>query len=120
MKNSVNILGTEYAIKIKKISEDETLKSNGWSAYCANLTHEIVLSDKSEEKYYPDYSEEEKELADKKDLRHELIHAFLNESGLQSDTFTNDGGWAQCEEMVDWISIQFSKIYAVYKELDLI
>ena len=120
MKNKINILGTDYLIKTEKISENKDLKNNGYTAYCNKITHEIIISDKTEEKYFSNYSPEEQELANKKDLRHEIIHAFLNESGLQSNTFSYDGGWSECEEMVDWISLQFSKIYAVYKELDLI
>lgn len=38
-------------------------------------------------------------------MRHELIHAFLGESGLRSDS-----EWAENEEMVDYFAIQFEKI----------
>ena len=38
----------------------------------------------------------------KKVIRHELVHAFLFESGLSVNS------WADNEEIVDWIAIQFS------------
>ena len=52
---------------------------------------------------------------EKKVLRHEIIHAYLGESGLRGSS-----GWAENEEMVDWFAIQSSKIYKTYKELDAI
>jgi len=46
----------------------------------------------------------------RKNIRHELIHAFLSESGL----------WANCdwakEEMVDWLAIQFPKLLKAFTE----
>lgn len=40
-------------------------------------------------------------------LRHELIHAFLFESGIDCNS-----KWGRDEEIVDWIAIQFPKIEA--------
>ena len=48
-------------------------------------------------------------------LRHEIIHAFLYESGLQNNSACG-GAWAQNEEMIDWIAIRFSKIQKAFKE----
>ena len=52
----------------------------------------------------------------KETLRHEILHAFLNESGLCSSTLCFEGGWTKNEEMIDWFAIQFPKIAKVYKE----
>ena len=51
-------------------------------------------------------------------LRHEITHAFLNESGLQNDTSVPGSGWATNEEMVDWIAIQFPKMKKAFEEAD--
>ena len=51
-------------------------------------------------------------------LRHEIIHAFLNESGLK-DNFEHTSHAGHEETMVDWIAIQFPKIATVYKELGI-
>ena len=48
------------------------------------------------------------------------MHAFLNESGLQSAANACDGSWARNEEMVDWFAIQSPKIYKVFAELDIL
>ena len=55
----------------------------------------------------------------KKQLRHEIIHAFLAESGLQTN-FEHCRQFGHDETMVDWIAIQFPKIYKVYKDVGII
>lgn len=37
---------------------------------------EIVIADMSEEEYFPDMKEEERENYKKETIRHEIIHAF--------------------------------------------
>ena len=60
-------------------------------------------------------SEEEKEVARKLNLRHEIVHGFLSESGLAYNA--NDSNcWAKNEEMVDWFAMQGPKIYQAWKE----
>ena len=44
-------------------------------------------------------------------LRHEIVHAFFNESGLKESSNGCESGWAKNEEMVDWIALQLPKIY---------
>ena len=73
---------------------------------------------------HPDWQDETKDYIEKyypQVLRHEIIHAFLNESGLQwnSGIITNRG-WAKNEEMVDFFAIQFPKIQRVFEELKII
>ena len=114
----VNILGTEYTIEIVKISECELLKNKNWCGSCNNLTHKILIGDASEEEFFGVMSEDEQKLQTKMTLRHEITHAFLNESGLQNDTSVPGSGWATNEEMVDWIAIQFPKMKKAFEEAD--
>lgn len=51
----------------------------------------------------------------KKVLRHEIIHAFLYESGLRNNS-GNVQAWAQSEEITDWIAIQSPKLFQAFKE----
>lgn len=55
------------------------------------------------------------ELAEKQTIRHELVHAFLDESGLQENSNQFEGSWATNEEMVDWIALQGPKIYEAWR-----
>lgn len=55
----------------------------------------------------------------KKVKRHEIIHAFLFESGLSECSYKSDE-WAKNEEMVDWFAHQGLKLYKAWKEADAI
>lgn len=111
MNKTFNILGTEYTVEYKKDNEDDVLKdSNG---YCDITSKKIVIL---AEKRNTDDVDDFKYLQ-RKTMRHEIIHAFIFESGLFTNTYCVDGGWAKNEEMVDWIAIQFPKILKVFMEL---
>lgn len=112
----INILGTEYKLFVEPSSANKKLeKCNGYTDYSVKEIH------------VNDFEEDSKDMMAQKDLevfknkviRHEIIHAFLLESGLDS----NSGGvdnWATNEEMVDWIAIQFSKIHKVFVDLEIL
>lgn len=48
-------------------------------------------------------------------LRHEIIHAFFYESGLDTSSLRYEA-WARNEEMVDFFAIQFPKIIKAMKK----
>lgn len=110
----INVLGTGYKIEVHKVSEDETMKSRRLAGYCGEESKLIVIADMSEEEFFPDMNKEEREIYRKKVLRHEIIHAFLNESGLSDSSNSAIGGWAKNEEMVDWIALQFPKLMKAF------
>lgn len=101
---TVNVLGQEYEIILRTQATDKKLEdANG---YTETYSKKIVLDD-----FNPD--EMSLELPDKykaKVLRHEIVHAFLHESGLDSNS-----EWARNEEIVDWIALQGKKIYAAWE-----
>jgi hypothetical protein len=96
-----NILGTIYKIKRKTLKDANT---DGW---CDDTSKTIVIRNDN----YKNVGNFEYLM--KKQLRHEIIHAYLSESGLQSN-FENCTQWGHNETMVDWIVIQFPKIYKTY------
>lgn len=112
----VKVLGTNYEI----ISVEETndnlekyplLKEN--SGYTDITTKQIyILKYKTTEDTFIKL-----DVLYKKTLRHELVHAFLYESGLFNNT---NSDWAKNEEVVDWIAIQFEKMLKVFIELQCI
>lgn len=116
MKDKVNVLGTVYTIETHKVSEDEYMQKNHLAGYCCEESKLIVIADMSEKEYFADMDEREQEIYRKKTLRHELIHAFLNESGLSDSASVPAGSWAKHEEMVDWFAIQFPKIQDAFIE----
>lgn len=54
----------------------------------------------------------------RKSLRHEIIHAFLFESGLGAN-FEHPNQFGHDETFIDWFAIQYPKIKAVFEELDI-
>lgn len=116
MKNqTVNILGTEWNIIICKEEESELLDGKYRDGCTDNSTRIIWICEKKEECELQDY-----EMWKKLSLRHEIFHAFLFESGLDSSSFSMTDAWATNEEMVDWFAIQSPKIFKVFQELDIL
>ena len=105
--SKINILGTVYSIKFKNENDDINLKEN--DAYTDWTTKTIIICIQED---HVDMVHN-MELFYKKILRHEIIHAFLYESGLhvQSD-------WACNEEMVDYFACQFDKITKAIEIVD--
>lgn len=117
MKKSAEILGAKYTIRKVKVGQDEFMDRLQYGGYCSGVSKEIVLLDL---KTVPDWANEPPEIIRRKEretLRHEVIHAFLNESGLGWNSLPLEHAWAKNEEMVDWIAIQFPKIQKVYVKL---
>lgn len=112
----VNILGTEYNVTVKKYNDDEFFKEKNADGYCIADTHEIVICDLCTFPEWEKESEQAREATQKHTLRHEIVHAFLNESGLQDSAGQYDTAWSKNEEMVDWFAIQGPKIYAAWQE----
>lgn len=114
----INILGTMYSVKRFNYDEYPAFKNKSCNGECDVIMKEIALC---RMKTYPGYEDESDEycaLIEKEVLRHEILHAFFNESGLQDSSFAYGGAWAKNEEMVDWIAIQFPKILTTFVEAD--
>lgn len=101
----VNILGTNYTIKESRQEEDPLLENN--DAYVDKTTKSIVVLTGYETTLH------NPEWYSKKLLRHEIVHAFLYESGLHECSNVNT---MQSEIVVDWIANQGPKIYKAWEE----
>lgn len=118
MKKKINILGTTYTIRKVDKGQDEYMDRMHFGGYCDGDSKEIVLLNM---RTLPDFANDPKEVIERREketLRHEVIHAFFNESGLKWNTTPIDMPWAKNEEMVDWIAIQFPKILKAFVELE--
>jgi len=109
----VNVLGTEYTIKMDVPQEDMPLNGDG----CIDPSIKtIMIMDFGE----PDGdSIKDLESYKKKTMRHEIVHAFLYESGLWSNS-GNVKAWGQSEEITDWIALQFPKMLQAFINVDAI
>jgi len=100
----VNILGTEYGFT----PEDDTITNEDYDGICSIYTKVIkikpvkALLEKEDDV-------EEKITRWKEITRHEIIHAFFFESGLEEQCYD--------EQIVDWVAKQFPKMQKVFEEL---
>lgn len=107
--SEVHILGTRYSIRI--IDEDDYRYDREADGWCDPSVKEILIFN------YKQSAESVKDLIayQKKVLRHEIVHAFLYESGLWQNAYDSKC-WTKNEEMIDWMAIQIPKIQRAYKE----
>lgn len=115
-ESKVTVLGTDYAITVKKYDEDEAFARRRIDGYCDNWTHQIVVCDMTTYKGWEHESPETAQAAQKETLRHEIVHAFLSESGLSDSALNLDAAWANNEEMIDWFAMQGLKIVKAWQE----
>ena len=107
----VNILGTPYKILI--IEEGSYMDDREADGWCDYSSKEILV------KNYKQDRDSFRDLVayQHKVIRHEIVHAFLYESGLNSNSFIPQStGWARNEEMVDWMAIQVPKMIKAFRE----
>lgn len=100
-KCEVNILGSVYSIKRKK------LKDSDYDGFTDFTSRTIVVRKDNFNKL----GNFDALMA--RQLRHEIIHAFMAESGLQSN-FEHCTKFGHDETMIDWYAIQYPKIKEVF------
>ena len=99
----ITILDTEYKIeKCKLNSKHLENKYDGTTEYASQ---KIYISEELKGREY------------RETMRHEIIHAFLLESGLYTEMSHPENG--HDEQMIDWIAIQYPKIKKVFHELHI-
>lgn len=107
---TINILGTRYEFCERTLAEDEYLKN--CDGYCDKTSKTICITTKK-----PEHDDDVFDVYIKKVKRHEIIHAFMNESGLQ-ENFEHPNRYGHDETTIDWFAIQFTKLLAAFKEAD--
>ena len=105
----IDILGTEYTV-VFDISEDDMPEGADGCMDQSIRTIKIahLESDRNSVQNLDAYR--------RKVLRHEVIHAFLYESGMWNCSGSSEA-WGMDETITDWIAIQFPKIQKVFAEL---
>lgn len=101
----LNILGSVWSVEYRDVRDDPGLEKNdGYTDYTARL---IVVADKNGNILND-------EVRRKYTLRHEIIHAFLFESGLGFDW--EHPNYGHDEMAIDWFAIQFPKLQKAFEE----
>lgn len=105
-RKKVDILGQIYDVQYRNSCKRcDELKCDGFTSWDEKKIR--VLNT-----YCPTY--------DRKNVRHEILHAFLFESGLHNNTHVKPSEYIHDEQNVDWIAIHFPSMYKIFKELDVL
>lgn len=113
--SKISILGTEYTLA--RYPRENYRFQDGVQGRCDSYLKEISVCEswdlpRSEGKPNEWFFLNEAEV-----LHHEIVHAYLNESGLKYNTYSSVS-WSQNEEMVDWIATQVGKMFISFQEAD--
>lgn len=108
--SKVHILGTEYTIKFDVPDAELPENADGYMDFSIK-TIGIAQFEKGRN------SIKDLDSYIKKVLRHEIIHAFLYESGMWNNSGSTDA-WGQDETITDWIAIQSPKLFKAFEEAD--
>lgn len=106
MQESVNILGTEYQIII-----DDEMHRTERDGTERRYLHEISLRPKAD-MLNSEATDYERALRFNEVGRHEILHAFFDESGLE--------GYSEDEQLINWLAVQSPKIFRAFTELELL
>lgn len=107
---TVSILGTKYKLLFVPC-DNERLTAAEADAIIDETTKEMIVGI-----FKPDScSVANLDEYQRKTIKHEIVHAFLFESGL-AESSGRVNSWATNEEMVDWIARQHDKLHRAFEE----
>ena len=113
----VNVLGTEYEVIFDTLAENKRYKEcGGYSDLYQKEIHVRRYKDTDADLDEMSLPNKSMKMFEEKSLRHELVHAFMYESGLDVNSH-NIEAWARDEEMIDWMAIQMPKIMKAYESV---
>lgn len=101
-----DILGTKYTIVF--VPENKQDYDGLCDASIKQITVVEIASDGT------DRVKKNLDYVKNKILRHEIIHAFIYESGLDSGNTLDE------EQIVDWIAVQSPKLFEIFRKLSII
>ena len=104
----INILGTDYSFIESNEEQDRRLEDN--NGYHDGYAKIICVNND----YNENHSDAIRNFTEYKNKvkRHEIIHAFLHESGLRK--------WSDDELLVEWLAIQFPKMLSAFQKVDCV
>ena len=116
LPDKANVLGTEYKIYYETKENNPKIEGlQGYTELCAKEIHiDRSWFEGAKDDPNPELIQKDLYIEGIKIIRHELVHAFILESGL-CECCT----WAENEELVDWIARQFPKMNKVFSELNI-
>lgn len=111
----LKIMGRNWTLEKRSYQEDSAFQRDGVAGYCNTTLRRIVCCNMDTHPEFSRESEEWRRLTEQEVLRHEIVHAFFGECGLQENAATFDGPWPLNEEMIDWFAHVGERIHAAWK-----
>lgn len=108
----VSVLGVNYSVYGHVSREDDKFLER-CDGYFDKTAKRVVVACEDGDNELADF-----EVYRKTNLRHELIHAFLYESGLDGNSHWQNGEDEHPEQTVEWLAIQFPKMIKAFGEAD--
>lgn len=106
----ISILGSMWTIRSATKEEEPRFEKEECDGFCDRSVKEIVIQDMPDESY----TVSDKQAWLRHVLRHEIVHAFMYESGL-SECSAKADAWAMNEEMIDWIAAQHENLHEAFR-----
>ena len=110
---NLNILGSKWKMKVIPRESDPMFESVDGDTDRSIKTIYIPEDTFGEIDDLKDYDSYLKEVK-----RHEIIHAFLYESGLAQNMYHSAYGHDECE--IDWFAMQIPKMLSVFEQAEAI
>lgn len=110
----VDVLGTQYAIYTGVMPEYDPLL-NTCDGYHDKTCKRIAVVGRT-----PDADIQDWDAYSKSCVRHELVHAFLYESGIDANMKWDVAGQDHPEHLVSWIALQFPKMLKAFQDAGVI
>ena len=108
----INVLGTPYNVYYGVMPSDDHYLDN-CDGYFDKTVKRLVVVGKIPENELADWEDYRKQC-----MRHEIVHAFMHESGIDANCKFDVAGESHPEHLVAWIAIQFPKMYKAFQEAD--
>lgn len=106
-KRFFHIMGATYTVE----TNPDIIKREGADGICARYGRKILIAPIDD--MLPDCdNDKEKQARFNEVMRHELLHAFLYECGVEK--------YAEDEDLVQFLAIQFYKLYELFREMEVL
>ena len=99
---TINVLGEQYEYVESDLNNPELAEADG---ICQTFDKVSILR---KEEYLAGFSPKAKQQRREDVIRHELVHAFAQESGVQ---------YGENEDLVDWVARMIPKINKVFQSI---
>lgn len=108
---TIPVLGAGWTLYFCEFEEDPWFKKNESNGKCVPSLRKIAFTNPHTDPR-TEFESDEEMLADMHILlKHELVHAFLLEAGLDNNSLQSPGAWPDNEEMVEFFAVQLEKIH---------